>query len=290
MNQGSDNVDDLQPKRAYTVEPMPQIYNDAIRGEFDAESLEYQPTTKYIFICTTPRTAGHYMCENMTRIGWGMPVEYFNPTFALPFYRQWINNKCTNYFTLEINAKRFGEVLITRNSRNGIFSSKIFPQDLNLVQKTIKLKNPEVCFIHLTRQDKRAQTISLITMSLTQRPFDEDLRVSSTLKIAPSELNDASVENFFNYLCKQDQIWLNLFAQHAPVNFLRLTTEEIVSQPDLIMDRIATRFELALDPSKVKAISISKPYSQDAEIKSGLQQRFGPLLDRLQRKYDSIPR
>jgi LPS sulfotransferase NodH len=112
---------------------------DILTEAFDTHEAAVGERPRKLFICTTPRTAGHTFCHALRGRGWGVPTEYFHPDMALPLQRLWLASPPADWAVARGRADEYGQLLLTRRSPNRVFGAKIFPADVPYAQAAVGL-------------------------------------------------------------------------------------------------------------------------------------------------------
>ena len=173
-------------------------FERTISEDSDTTAMPSTNEARRVLICTTPRTAGHMLCDMMGQAGWGNPTEYFHPDFATRLYERWSGQKCSSVHLVRRNAKAYGEALLKHRSFDSIFSAKIFFGDLAFAREAIGDED-KTCCIYLTRRDKIEQTISLAATLITKRPFDDETILENMPTLG--ETNTSTISYLFSWLC-----------------------------------------------------------------------------------------
>ena len=259
-------------------------YSDMMVVERPADAPSIDMIDRFLILCTTPRTAGHFLCDLFSRQGWGRPAEYFNPAFAVAFTQRWIDPNPKKLADVLAVRDRFRTELLGRSVRNGMFSAKIFLRQFELFQAVVP--SEKRFHVHTYRRNKRAQVISALVTLVTQRPFDSDRQFTFLPEVPRDTVTEALVEGIFMQICTAEAYWQAYFSKIDPTRWLSLAMEDIVADPDWAVETIASIFGLEALPGPEEIVLRTAPYSQDRALKAEFQERFGPLLDRLQAHYD----
>ena len=263
----------------------PNFYESVRSGCLDDIHAHDGPIQRYLLICTAPRTAGHFLCAKFGEMGWGMPVEYFDYFVARDFYNRWTNQNIASDAILS-HALEYGKQLQQRTARNGIFSAKIFPNNVPFLVTALPAPAALTSLILVKRRDKKAQTISLATTLLTGMPFADTFVLKDMQRIANDDMTDEKMAALFNFTCLIEKQWENLAASHPKQQVIRLESEDIISNPQECLNRIAKQFTLPINLSKPHFEAENSAYPVNRQLKLQLQKQFGNLLDGLQREYE----
>jgi LPS sulfotransferase NodH len=238
-----------------------------------------------LLICTTPRTAGHTFCRALSAVNWGVPTEYFHPGYALPLMNRWTGSKARRVAFYTQQAAHYGRLLLANRVANGIFSAKVFFEQLDFLRQCMGDDLENWFCIRLFRRDKTAQTISLATMSLTRRPFDGPVKDYSIHHAERLELPE--IENFARYLMSQEALWDEFCRRLDPGRIVRVACEDFLDSPANAISRIAGQFSL---PGIGEASFPGwAPYRIDRAVKDSTQERFGKQIADLWRAFDNSP-
>ena len=247
-------------------------------ADYDTPAGTSGPQVKSILICTTPRTGGHTLNEAFINAEWGVTMEYFNPDCMIPLQQRWFDKSIANFVTASSNLERYGQFLLSNRSRGGVFSAKIFPRNVPSLDAAIPITQSSRNHVHLFRQDKIKQTISLAVTLLTKRAFDGEQQLKYLSKI--SDLDEPKMIEIFEWLKACDAFWNKYFLSIDPACLFTLSTEDLVANPKNQLNQIAEKFGL---PSwRLAAINIiDAPYKMDSNLKAELTNKFKPILEKL---------
>lgn len=261
------------------------IYSEMLADDASTLPASDAPPLRYLIICTTPRTSGHYVCNLFSRQGWGRPAEYFNPRFMIEFVKRRIDETASGIADLARHRDQYRAEIYRRSVRNSIFSTKLFPTQFEFYQASI-LPNLPQHYVHLRRRDKRAQVVSVLTALVTKRVFDREDVYESLPSIARDAINLEVVQKVFNQLLAGETWWRTFLFTCDTRRWMNMSTEEFVDNPEKCINDISNKFDLELSLTPSSGHQLSGPYKQDRELKNELAQQFKPLLDRLQNEYD----
>lgn len=256
--------------------------SDFISPALDAPASEGLPTP--ILILTTPRTAGHTLCRFFTMAGWGVPMEYFNPDFAIPLYRRWTDGRARVGATWDQQLKHYADLLLTHRSPGGVLAIKLFPDQHAFWADTIEPGIPpeRVKLVFLERKDRKSQLLSALALCLTRRPsFNGDyvLQFSPRIEV----VDEAVVRQTHRILEEWNGLWRRRLAAH-PGTSVSLTMEDLLDDPAGEMARLASVLGLPLNREAVEACAALERggvYGIDGDVKARLEQEFGGLIESL---------
>lgn len=251
------------------------LYSDYIAATYDRQSLTENPVK--ILICTTPRTAGHSYCQVLQQFGLGVPTEYFQWQYALPLMRRWSADDTMDLQKLSQQAPAYGRHLLEKRTENGVFSAKIFYENLPFARSTIGDDDGNSFYVFLSRRNKVDQTISLLSMLHTGQPFDsqETLPGIPTVTI----LREKVVRDTAQYIFDSEIRWKNYLNTLDRHRVAHVCYEDFIANQQenasATMSNWFPGFEL-----DSKAISTSKRYAHDVELKNMIKRQFGDYLRR----------
>lgn len=247
---------------------------DFSSAEFDLICKDVKNPRKLV-LCTTPRTLGHSLANNMRLAGWGVPMEYFWPETALSFYQRWQNNKCTDFSEVISNASIYGNRLLQNRVNNEIFSVKVFPYNFYHLEQCIDLKDAQ--YIFLERKDRFSQLISILATNLTGRPFDSEISYKNILSV--QKLDTEIIKKSYYFLKNNYQSWEKFLNRINADNVVKITSEQFLSSPYDTLKTISTKFKLRINPlCNEESFSCGERYSQDSEIKQRIINEYGEFI------------
>lgn len=237
--------------------------------EGDVPSLQHT-----LFICTTPRTGGHYFCDKLATAGLGRPTEYFGPQIALPLFERWNGHSVSGLDEVIPHAAGYGEKLLRLRSPKNIFSAKVFLGDMRFVRKCFPAERLQhATYVLVVRKDIVAQTISLLALLSTKHAFDSDEVVEFIKEIDTIDLTVA--ERTMRWILRQNDMWGH-FLSNRP-NVLWTDMETIILDGDAVAQRIADKMSIQ---SGLNGQAAERPrYNRDVELKMDLHHKFGPHLE-----------
>ncbi len=258
---------------------MKKFQLDLSSKDFDAtEHISDRPINKVV-ICTTPRTAGHALSYRMYQAGWGIPAEYFHSDLATHLYQRWLGETCDPKEIFDEHLATYKQALMAHRVQHQIFSIKIFPIDYFHYKKAFGTENTR--YIFLTRADKRAQLISMLTLYLTGRPYDNEHVTKYIPRV--NNLNEREVERFFTLLMSQEDYWTKLAQKLPEAQCFHLSSEEFIAAPHRYMSALSDQFNLPFDQESlaIKSEGLGEPYQQDIDIKASITAQFGEYINHL---------
>ncbi|MBX2867193.1 MAG: Stf0 sulfotransferase family protein [Acidiferrobacterales bacterium] len=221
-------------------------------------------------ICSTPRSGSTLLCDLLksTQIA-GRPDSFFMDTF----YTDW-----GAYFNIDVDCWRSSNqfnlpyleaVLEEGVGDTGVFGMRLQWESLNALASRLRslfssnANDREVFYsvfeathyIHLSRDDKIAQAVSLCKAEQTglwHRNPDGSERERLKKGDAPV-YGFKALSRYFKLLEQQDSMWIDWFAQQG-IHPVTVTYEELSENPQPTLEKIL--YALNLDPS---AAEIAKP-------------------------------
>ena len=258
---------------------MKNFQLDLSSKEFDAIGCISDLPINKVVICTTPRTAGHALSYMMYQAGWGIPAEYFHSDLASHLYQRWIGEQCTNQEIFKENLQTYKQALVSHRVQNHFFSVKIFPENYFHFKKAFGTDRTH--YIFLTRSDKFSQLISMLTLYLTGRPYDNKHVTHHIPRL--NQLNEQEVEKFFTLLMSQEDYWVKLAQKLPGEQCFHLSSEEFIAKSQYCMDEISSKFNLPLNKEilAIKNNGLGERYQQDRDIKTAITVQFGNFINSL---------
>lgn len=195
------------------------------------------PLAKSYIVASSYRSGSNYLCHELWRTGvLGSPVEFLNPTDALPVL--------TNRFKTTSPADYIRKLIAHRTSRNGVFGLKThfhhFEAFLAQYPALLELLAP-VTFIHLDRRDKVAQAVSMA--KALQTDFWTS-RIESE-RVAP-QYDYELIAKCLDDVVLQEQSWPRWFQKHGITPF-KVQYEELTADTPGVVRRIVDLLGVAGD-------------------------------------------
>lgn len=239
------------------------------------QSAPEGPLRQTLLICTTPRTASHYLSNLAYRAGWGVPMEYFSPPVAENMLTRWGGGAVESPEEFAAYAR----ALQARRTCSGIFAAKLFIHHLPFAEKCLRHFSSPRCHVLLTRRNKVAQTLSLLTVYLTQQPYEDGsaFDVIGRLK----EVTERDAINTFRWICLGEAKWRRLLGRAGSV--VEIATEDMLSEPGKTREILAQHLDLPRNrPIPPSALPPQARYDTNASIKQELAEKYRNLLEDLQ--------
>jgi LPS sulfotransferase NodH len=249
------------------------LYHKIIASDCDQPPSLSDP--RKIIVCTTPRTAGHSICQILRHVGLGMPTEYFQWQYALPLMRRWSADDKMDLDKLQRQAPVYGQYLLQKRSVDRVFSTKIFHENFEFMRRSIGEDNPSWVYVFLTRRNKTEQTISLLSMLLTGRPFGDDGVMRNVRQI--EKVTRRAVENVAMYISASEANWKTKLALIDVDRVSTVYYEDFVSDPSKTLAAGIggwfpdVDFSVRQGPGKGR-------YRTDKQIKIAIEDEFGDYI------------
>ena len=174
----------------------------------------------------------------------------------------------------------YGNYLLAKRSRNGVFSVKLFPHQWQQLTEIVAHRRDivDLHFILLEREDIAEQTISILATMLSRRPSFSDLILPGLAKIA--EIDRNLVQRTFNWLIEKETQWPSLVASLGG-SLHRLTSEDLIDNPAETLSALADKLGLPFDQAATcHAIELEKDgtYQTNLQIKGEIRMRYSHFL------------
>ncbi|TGQ64624.1 MAG: hypothetical protein E5V49_11630 [Mesorhizobium sp.] len=251
------------------------LYSRFVSANYDRESATENPAK--ILICTTPRTAGHSYCQILRQFGLGLPTEYFQWQYALPLMRRWSGDHTMGVEKLNDLAPAYGRYLLRQRSDNGVFSAKLFYENLPFARSAIGEDDGNSFYVLLSRSNKIDQTISLLSMLQTGQPFDSQEPLPGIPIV--KTLSERAVRDTAQYIFDSEIRWKNYLNTVDRRRVAYVCYEDfIANQQETVLATVGNWF--AGPELSSKPISASRRYSNDVEFKDMIRRQFGDFIRR----------
>lgn len=251
------------------------LVDDILSAKFDSASSGIPKHT--LLLCTTPRTGGHTCCKRLLQLGAGVPTEYFQPQFALRLARRLAENQRLQLTDLQQYASTYGTALRKYRTKNSVFAAKIFLENYEFCRRSIGPENDKWRYLRLVRRDKVAQTISLLCMLRTGRPFDSDQTLENVVML--KDIGSQSVANAVKYLQACEKKW-DVMLAHIPAERRALIyTEDLLQSSATTFEDALAKLLPATDLDRTGAIVPTKKYAVDAELKAELWDEYSAQIE-----------
>ena len=254
------------------------LFDRIISSANDQEAALANP--RKLIICTTPRTAGHSVCRILHHNGLGIPTEYFQWQYALPLMKRWSADDKMDLDKLQLQAPVYGRHLLRNRSVDGIFSAKIFHENFDFMRRSIGGDDADWVYVFLTRRNKTDQTISLLSMLLTGRPFADDGVMRNVRQI--EKVTRQAVENVAMYISASEANWKMKLSEIDADRVSTVSYEDFVSDPSKTLAAAMGAWFPHVD-FQARPDSGTSRYLTDSRIKIAIEDEFGEYIDRFWR-------
>lgn len=228
---------------------------------------------KYLFLCSSPRTGSHRLCDALYALGLGIPKEYFNSAYSGLLAAEWglsIDFESTEGMT------EYWRHIVRKRTRNGVVAISVFGSQLRWLQQVVTPSDRAI-FIHLSRRNLAAQVASLIALYQTKMPFENNTIVPGIPDI--SEISERSIGIVERSIVQQNAKCRSYIAARPHVS---VTTEGFLENPGETLRSILSLGEWPCDEQLLKSVVArvrqSKPYVTNAAIKSQLLYDYAPTF------------
>jgi len=232
-------------------------------GKFDFPARTAAPEATYL-LASVPRAGSTYFSHVLWRTGClGAPLEYLNFEPAGPYGFA--------AHSPQVQLQLWRSVLRRRCSPNGVFGLKVFPiqlEQLNrdnppLLEEVLSVMLPrggERRIVYLRRRDRVAQTVSYAraTLSGVWRK-DQERRDPAAIEYSQEALDSAERGIAF-----QEEVWARMFSD-LRVEPLQLWHEDVLASPAAAAQQIAKFVGVAIEQAAVVPVpEIRKQSEGDA--------------------------
>ncbi|WP_027056981.1 Stf0 family sulfotransferase [Mesorhizobium loti] len=256
------------------------LYSEYVAATYDRQSSIENPAK--ILICTTPRTAGHSYCQVLQQFGLGIPTEYFQWLYALPLMRRWSADNTMDLETLNEQGPAYGRHLMEKRTENGVFSAKIFYENLPFARSSIGVDDDYSFYVFLSRRNKVDQTISLLSVLQTGQPFDSQETLPGIPRV--TVLNERVVRDAAQHILNGEIRWKNYLNTVDKNRVAHVFYEDFIANQQenvsATMSNWLPGFEL-----KSNDTSTSRRYAQGVDFKDMIGRQFGALIRRFWRDH-----
>jgi trehalose 2-sulfotransferase len=232
-------------------------------GKFDFPARSQGPERTYL-LASVPRAGSTFFSHALWRTGClGAPLEYLNFEPAGPYGFA--------ASSPQVQLQLWRSVLRRRCSPNGVFGLKVFPiqlEQLNrdnppLLEEVLSVMLPrggERRIVYLRRRDRVAQTVSYAraTMSGVWRK-DQERGGGGAIEYSQEALDSAARGIAF-----QEEVWARMF-NDLRVDPLELWHEDVLADPSGAAQQVADYVGVMLDPAAaIDVPAIEKQSEGDA--------------------------
>lgn len=229
-------------------------------------------------ICSTPRSGSTLLCDLLTATGVaGRPQSYFRSQDASHWAGLWNVNGRNSATSPEFNRAYLTAMAKAGTAGTGMFGLRLmwpsvieatlrlnaaFGGEADLARRFEHRFGPTL-FIHLSRQDKVAQAVSLVRAEQTGLwHLAADGSVRQRTAPAQTPVFDASrINQAREMLMDEEAEWPRFFDQ-CGVEPLRLTYERLAADPQIVLRD--TLMALGRDPASATEVSVKTARMADA--------------------------
>lgn len=249
------------------------LFTNVLTDQLDAHDETVD--RRKIVICTTPRTGGHSCCQQLRAFGLGVPTEYFQIQYATPLMRRWSNSPDLERDELPHRAGEYGAQLLNKRSRNGIFATKIFYENLPFMREALGADDDSWFYVRLTRRDKVAQTISLLSMTSTGRAFDSDDQIQELVAI--DNIGPKNVQNAVRYLHQRELAWSSMLASIPQERKSKIFLEDFIKDAEESVRLAVADWFTQLPETPAAPLKLNR-YSSDNDLKNQIKSRYSDYI------------
>ena len=189
------------------------------------------PANRGYAICTSGRSGSNLLCQYLSSTGvLGNPLEYFNGS----------GRRLLGYPEYPDDPSRQIEWVLTEGATpNGIYGLKMFPAQVELIEKSIRWTAllPGLKFVLLKRRDILGQALSAVRAMQT-----EQWRSSMPAR-GPAVYDGAQIYERLQFAVRDYARWDIFFARKAVAPTI-VVYEDLLADPQSAVDQIAGLFGL----------------------------------------------
>ena len=193
-----------------------------------------------LIVCATPRSGSNYLCQLLASTGvLGVPREYFNPVgrraYDDPDYP-------------DDPRAQLAQVVTTGATPNGVYAVKAHPFQLRELDGVVDplAELPDALLVRLRRLGRLEQAVSWARVQQTSQYRAGDPAVAEPAY-------DAELVATALRFVEAEEAWWD--ARLDPDRVLAVTYEDLVADPQHVVDRVAARVGLdepaVIDPAEV---------------------------------------
>lgn len=189
------------------------------------------PAKRGYAICTSGRSGSNLLCQYLSSTGvLGNPLEYFNGSgrrrLGYPAYP-------------DDPSQQIGWILTEGATPNGIYGLKIFPAQVEQIEKSIPWAEmlPNLKFVLLKRRDILGQALSVV------RAVQTDQWRSSMPARGPALYDGAQIYERLQ-IAARDYAWWDIFFARKAVAPTIIVYEDLLADPQSAVDQVADFFGL----------------------------------------------
>jgi trehalose 2-sulfotransferase len=202
-------------------------------------------------ICATSRSGSTYLCELLASTGLlGNPREYFNTSGR---------RRRTDPAYPSDRVAQLDIIRTTGATSNGLYAVKVIgPQLLQLEGRIDPFRDlPNLALIRIRRMDVLGQAISLARARQTGQ------FIASDRPRGAAAYNAGAIHHGLRSVMQQEAIWDAALAKLG-VQPLPITYEDIVADPQAVVDRIAAHLGLTA-PAKIDPSVVTRTMQRDEQ-------------------------
>jgi LPS sulfotransferase NodH len=189
------------------------------------------PANRGYAICTSGRSGSNLLCQYLSSTGMlGNPLEYFNGS----------GRRLLGYPEYPDDPSRQIDWILTEGATpNGIYGLKVFPAQVELVEKPIRWTEllPGLKFVLLKRRDILGQALSAVRALQTGQ-----WRASMPAQ-GPATYDGALIHERLQFAVRDHARWDIFFARKAVAPTI-IVYEDLLADPQSAVDRVADLFGL----------------------------------------------
>jgi LPS sulfotransferase NodH len=190
-----------------------------------------EPAKRGYAICTSGRSGSNLLCQYLSSTGvLGNPLEYFNGSgrrrLGYPAYP-------------DDPSQQIGWILTEGATPNGIYGLKIFPAQVEQIEKSIRWAEmlPNLKFVLLKRRDILGQALSAV------RAMQTDQWRSSMPARGPAPYDGEQIHERLR-IAARDYAWWDIFFARKAVASTIIVYEDLLADPQSAVDQVADLFGL----------------------------------------------
>jgi LPS sulfotransferase NodH len=176
---------------------------------------------------------------------------------------------------LSKRAAVYGNYLVQNRSVNGVFSAKLFYENLDFMRRSLGADDDAWLYIFLTRRNKVDQTISLLSMLHTGRPFDSEEVLNGIPRI--TRFDEDNIRNAALHISASEANWQGVFGDIDKSRIVRVDFEDIVSRPSETLSSTVGRWFPDID-FRGAALPSAGKYGMSTDVKERLKEEFGDYI------------
>lgn len=234
-------------------------------GKFDFPARVQAPDRAYL-LASVPRAGSTYFSHLLWRTGClGAPLEYLNFATGGPY------GFAAN--SPDMQQQLWHSVLRRRCSPNGVFSLKVFPVQLEHLQRTnppllqdvlgtMLPRNQPRSVVYLRRRDRAAHVVSYARAWLSGVWRKEQ----ETADAQPIEYSQAALDEAELGLAYQERLWERMFAD-LRIEPLTVWHEDVLADGAAVAQQVADYLGVTIDAgAAIEVPEVQKQSAGDAKI------------------------